>query len=396
MKLKSWIVLGIIFLGSCSVWANYIFSRRIFLNDFNGGVHAYLSGDFSLAESSLRKALVRRPRDAKVKQLLIKVLIERSFSQYHQKDFSGALDTLARATATAPKDQETLRALEALRAQLGVPQSQRPVNMDQVLDGLYRHLPEKSQPQSIQSLLELYLHRSQMSQEEALKRYSANQESWLVQVQHEKDSFRKILYGGLALFSVAGVTLVAFFLWVLQSYLGRRGVFARLLEDHYQRIVTALPAGSQVMLGPPMSLHSIPEAQHMDIIEAQIVSGQDPDTSVRRLQPLLGKENPWIRARAAKILYQLDAQTALSELGALVEDASADAKVAALWALGEIGSVDALTLLTPLAYSPIREIQQGTIRSLLQLQSRERLPADVRQKLSQLLPEIRSKTGWVF
>jgi len=61
-----------------------------------------------------------------------------------------------------------------------------------------------------------------------------------------------------------------------------------------------------------------------------------------------------------------------------------------------LGTSDALDLLVPLAYSPSRDIQQGAIRSLLQLQSRTDLRTDVRQKLNTLMAEIRSRTGWVF
>ena len=153
----------------------------------------------------------------------------------------------------------------------------------------------------------------------------------------------------------------------LHAYFGRRGVFARLLEDHYRRVVAALPSGSQVMLGPPISLHQVPESHQMDVIEAEIISGQSPEESARRLQSLLEGEDPWVRARAAKILYRLDPQLSLQELKRLVTDASNGNQVPGMWALAELGTSEALDLLVPLAYSPSRDIQQGAIRSLLQL-----------------------------
>jgi hypothetical protein len=396
MKIKYWILAGALFAASVSVWAGYMASRRAFLRDFNDGVHAYLAGDFSAAETSLRHALDRRPRNDEVKQLLLKAVIERSFAQYHQKDFKGALETLARAPLAASQDPGTAQALATLRLQLATPQDQRPVNMEQVLDGMYRHLPEKNQPESLQSLMELYFHRTQVSQEVILKKFSDNQEAWLARLEHEKEEFRKILYGGLLLFGIAGFGLLVLFIGVLRTYLGRKGIFAQLLEQHYQRLVAALPAGSHVMLGPPMSLHHIPEAQQMDIIEAEIVSGQNTEDSVRRLQPLLEVENPWVRARAAKILYPLNPTLSLEELKRLVADAASGAQVSGMWALAELGTAEAIDVLAPLAYSPAREIQQGTIRSLLQLQSRSHLSPDVRKKLDQLMTEIRSRTGWVF
>jgi|GEM_PF-2417925 len=396
MKVKHWILVGLVFAGSCGVWVRYVLSRRAYLQDFNTGVHAYLGGNFIEAEAYLRRALDRRPQNDQTKQLLVKVLIEQSFAQYHHKDFSGALSTLTRASQITPVDKETSQALQALRGQLAIAPEKQPVNMEQVLAGLYHRLPEKSQPESLQSLLERYLERSQNNQEVVLKRFWDNQETWLTQLQHEKEGFKNLLYGGLIIFGILGGGLLAFLIYVLNAYFGRRGVFARLLEDHYQRLVTALPAGSHVMLGPPMSLHNAPEAHRMDVIEAEIVSGHDNDEALRRLQPMLEEENPWVRARAAKILYRVNPSLALTELKRLVSDASSAAQVPGIWALSEIASADAVDLLAPLAYSSIREIQQGTIRSLLQLHIKPELSAEVRAKIEKLLPEIRSKTGWVF
>lgn len=396
MKLKTWALIGTLFVISFGLWAGYVLSRRAFLRDFNAGVHSYLSGQFEEAEQHLRGALKRRPHSHEVTQLLSKVLIERSFAEYHQKNYAAALETLDRASQTIPADDAAQNTFTALREQLSVPADKRPVNIEQVLDGLYKHLPAQTQPNSLQAVMEQWLERSQMSQEALLKHFWDNQEHWLVQLEREQEQFRRVLYGGLILFGVGGILLVVSLVGVLHAYFGRRGVFARLLEDHYRRVVAALPAGSHVLLGPPVSLHAVPESQQMDIIEAEIISGHNEEESAKRLQSLLEGENPWVRARAAKILYRLDPRLSLQELKRLVTDASDGAQVPGMWALSELGTSEALDLLVPLAYSPSREIQQGAIRSLLQLQSKASLPSDVQEKLNKLLPEIRSRTGWVF
>lgn len=396
MKKKTLIIAAMAFLLSGSLWSAYMISRRAFLQDFNAGVHAYLSGNFSVAEESLKRALDRRPKNDQAKQLLAKVFIERSFAQYHQKDFSGAIATLDRAEHTVSMDDETRSTLSALRRQLSIPADKRPVNMEKVLEGLYRRLPEKTQPNNLQTLLDQYLARSEKSQEALLKRFWEEQERWLVQLQHEKEQFRRILYGGLALFGAGAIALMVLLAGMLHAYFGRRGVFARLLEEHYRRVVSALPAGSHVLLGPPVSLNHVPESEQMDIIEAEIGSGRDAAASTRQLQSLLEGENPWVRARAAKILYRLDPAMSLAELRRLVTDASHGTQVPGMWALAELGTCEALDLLVPLAYSPSREIQQGAIRSLLQLHAKDDTPPPVREKLNSILSEVRSRTGWVF
>jgi len=396
MKLKSWIITGTLFLASLSLWTGYVLSRRAFLRDFNTGVHAYLSGNFLEAEQNLTQALHRRPHNKEVKQLLIKALIEQSFSQYHMKDFTGALQTLSRAVRITPSDDPAQQALSTLKEQLAASSEKSPVSIEQVLNNLYHHLPEHEQPENLQSLMQQWLQRSEMNQETMLKRFWDNQESWLVRLDRQKEEFREILYGGLLLFGLGGMAMLVLLLGVLHTYFGRRGVFSRLLEEHYQRLVAVLPAGTQVLLGPPVSLHSAPESRQLDVIEAEIVAGNSAEESHRRLEMLLEGENPWVRARAAKILYHLNPKLAIEELKRLVEEAMRDSQVSGMWALAELATSDALDLLSPLAYSNVREIQQGAIRSLLQLQSKDRLPANVRAKLSQILSEIRSRTGMIF
>ena len=111
---------------------------------------------------------------------------------------------------------------------------------------------------------------------------------------------------------------------------------------------------------------------------------------------MLEGENLWVRARAAKILYRVNPKLALEELKSLANDVSKEAQVSSMWALAELATPEAIDLLAPLAYSPAREIQQGAVRSLLQIQSRDSLPAEVRTKLSARLTEVRSRTGLIF
>lgn len=396
MKLKSWGISGTLFIVAVSLWSYYLVSRRAFLRDYNAGVHAYLAGQFVEAEGSLTKALKRWPKDREVRQLLTKTLVEQSFSQFHAKDYIGALATLERAVQQTPADDPSQQSLKALREQLTTSAEKRPMKMEQVLSSVYRQLPAHQAPNDLQAMMQQYFQKSQMSQEAMLKRFLENQETWLSQLERRKDQFREILYGGLFLFGIGGVILVILLVGVLHTYFGRRGVFARLLEDHYQRVVAALPSGSHVLLGPPVSLHQVPEAEQLDVIEAEIVSGNDPHMSRRRLEELLEGENPWLKARAAKILFKLNPALALEELKKLVASTTKDFQVAGMWGLAEIATADALVLLAPLAYSADRDIQQGAVRSLLQLQGKNTLSPDSRAKLETLLAEIRSRTGWIF
>jgi len=52
-----------------------------------------------------------------------------------------------------------------------------------------------------------------------------------------------------------------------------------------------------------------------------------------------------------------------------------------------VATAESIDLMAPLAHSPSHEIQQGAIRSLLQLKSRENLPPDVRETVGSTLEE---------
>jgi hypothetical protein len=396
MTFKVRILMGVVFLVIGGVWGTYVLSTRAFLRDYNAGVHAYLAGQWENAEGSLRKALLRRPHKRDVKKLFAKTLIERSFAEYKQKKFQSALATIQRASDALPSDDEAQATFRALRRQLDVPTHQRPPEIGKVLEDVFRQLPTGSQPAPMETLLKKWVERSEQSQEDHLRRFWESQEQWLTQLHKEKDQFHKVLYGGLLLFGLLGGALFAIFWKLLHAYFGQRGVFARLLEEHYRRVVAALPSGSHVLLGPPVSLHRVKHSEQMDSIEAELIAGRTDEDATRRLQAFLEEENPWVRARAAKILYRVDAKVALEELKRLVTDASNGNQVPGMWALAELGTSEALELLAPLAYSPSTEIQQGAIRSLLQLQSKDSTPIDVRTKIGLLLTEIRSRTGWVF
>src|SRR5882724_1481555 len=114
MRVKSWALASTVFIMFGGFWASYIISSRAFLRDFNTGVHAYLSGQFEDAEDNLKKALGRRPHNEEAKQLLSKVLIERSFLQYHKKNFTAAVETLDRASQSLPANDEAQGTLVAL------------------------------------------------------------------------------------------------------------------------------------------------------------------------------------------------------------------------------------------------------------------------------------------
>jgi hypothetical protein len=394
MKWKFWIVASVLFAGSSISWGAYVISNRAFLRDFNDGVQAYITGRFEEAEAASQRALRRRPRSLQAKELLVKVLVERGYADYHSKNYPAAVEALNEAAKIGfPTEagQEGVRRLQRLLAA----DNERPQPVEKVLQEAFRGLPDTHQPASVQYVLEQWMRRSQMNQESLFARYHENQERWLDEASRERSRFQRTLYAGLAFFGLGGTVLLMLGGVLLHAYFGRRGVFAQLLENHYQRVAAVLPPSSAVLLGPPMHWLADSKARQIDAIETEIVADSSEEAR-KHLQPFLDAEDPWMQARAAKILHRWDRESSLALLKRLVGDVSSSRRVPGMWALAELATVEALDLLAPLALSAERTIQEGAIRCLLQLQAREELPVDARRSLQKHLTEIRSRTGWIF
>ncbi|MFA5976133.1 MAG: HEAT repeat domain-containing protein [Elusimicrobiota bacterium] len=396
MRIKALVSGLIVFIVSSGFWGGYVLSRRAFVRDLNGGVKAFLDGNYAGAAECLEKALARRPGNHQARELLVKALVEESFLRYHHKDFDGAVQPLTRALAlTSPSDQAH-QALSALKSQLAPSPDAVPVPMKDFLRDLYRKLPSEGQPLSVQAAMQEWLEQSRNNQEQLIRRLWQAQERWLENLEHEKDQFRRLLYGGLALFAVGGMGLAIVFVGVLQAYFGRRGVVARLLQEHHQRLISSLPMGSQVFLGPPTDLQVVPGMKQIDAIEAELVKNEDTHRAQEMLRNFLKEEDPWVRARAAKALYQFDPKASLEELRKLVNDSRGGTQVPGLWALSELASSEAMDVLVSLVDNPSRDIQQAAVRCLVQLQERIDLPLPIREQLRDRLAIIRSKTGWII
>ncbi len=372
----------------------YLTSRRAFLNDLNNGVRAYLTGHFQEAQRSLAQAHERRPNHAEVRSLLVKVLTEQMIAAYRRGDSAAGEEALARAlTFTHPKE-DAYEALLALDRKLARAEK-RPQSIEEVLHALSRQARDNGS-QGVSRYLDQWSAEFRQTQDQQMKRFWQRQEDWLTHLEHARRSFQWAL--GVSLLLVAAC--FGFFTWVwsrvLNAYFGRRGLVIQLLEDHYHRMVAALPAGSVPLMGPPPSHRVSSESKKIDAIEAELVERPNPEEAGRLLKSFLEGEDPWVCARAAKVLYAFDASLALSELKRLITQKTLARQWPGIWALTELGSTEALDLLKPLLESPNREVQQAVVRSLVQLQGRESLSPQARAAVAQMLEHVREGTDWII
>jgi HEAT repeat protein len=153
---------------------------------------------------------------------------------------------------------------------------------------------------------------------------------------------------------------------------------------------------SMEVLGNPALVSSRMEFRKIEAIEAELVNESDREVAKKLLVSFFDQEDPWVRARAAKVLYRLDSRAAVSELTRLVRATSIDLQIPGIWALGELATPYALELLLPLAWNKNKEVQKAAIRSLVQMEAKEQIPADYKPKVKNLLKELRYKTDWIL
>lgn len=393
-KLTGTFILLVVVTGSV-VAAMYLQTRREFLHDFNAGVRAYLAGHADEAQRYLRGALERRPENAEVRHLLRKTYMDQAWQAARSGNAPAAKQALAQATVLA-RDREEREALQVLAKNLENAFAEKPKSIPEILQQAVRETQRGAMSAELRETLEEWASTFKQSQGEMIKRFWETQDDWLSRLESERRSFQKALVACLCFFAFGGALLVGVLIHVLNVYLGRRGVMVRLLEDHYHRVVAALPAGSVALLGPPPSQAASKGSQRLDIIEAELVETQDPELARQKLQEFLEGEDPWVRARAAKALYAYEPQLAIEELKKLTRGHAIERLWPGVWALSELATVESLTLLKPLLESPLREVRQAAIRSLVQMQSRTNLSAESERMVHELLEHARAVTGWII
>jgi HEAT repeat protein len=201
--------------------------------------------------------------------------------------------------------------------------------------------------------------------------------------------------GSLAGAGVIGVFALSTVL--VRSLNNRAGTQIRMLARQYRAMMDS--AGRDVpmdLVAQPHLISSRMEFRKIEAIEAELVNSADQDVAHKLLADICKMEDPWVRARAAKVLYQLDAKKALAELKSLIDNPEPYIELPAIWALGELSTPSALHLLTSLVWSKNSEVQQAVIRSLIQIDLKNRLPTEEQIRVKKLLQELRFKTEWIL
>lgn len=367
-------------LAAAAIIVALLVSRKAYLDDFNAGVHHYLAADLSAAKERLNRALERRPGSSEVRELLVKVIVEESLRKFKAGAHGDALRSIHEAKALEPGDQ-SLMILNSLASRMSSPAGKAPQSVSALLKGLAG--PPRAAKTGLEAQLLDVLRRFEDERGELVASWNRQQEILAASLRAERRELRGIVLfasaalGGLLLF-VAGILVAAY-----RRVFGRNGVMAQLLELR-----------SRLELPAPADMTN--EFRKIDAIEAELVNDKKPGAAERLLQPYLEEEDPWVKARAAKAVHRFNANAALGELSSMIEHASQNARLAAIWALCELGTLESIGALSPALKSSDKPTQQAAIRGLMQAKSKSNADSGALKKIDALLAQLRADNDLVI
>lgn len=199
------------------------------------------------------------------------------------------------------------------------------------------------------------------------------------------------------LIGLAAGALIGGLVWLSRRQGLASGRKTRLLANQYQIMMASggKEMSADALDSPALAL-SRREFRQIEAIEAELVHEADSEVAIRLLKSFLKGGDPWVAARAAWALYRLDAESALSHLKTLLNDRSPYIQLPAIWALGQLGTPVAVNLLIENVGRGHPDTQRAALRSLVQIDSKKKLPPETSNKIQKVFAEARAKSGWVL
>jgi HEAT repeat protein len=202
---------------------------------------------------------------------------------------------------------------------------------------------------------------------------------------------------GVAMIGILAGGVVFFLYWNKNKDKVDTSTKVRLLSQQYRAMTdSAAREIPMELLGRPEFISSRMEFRKIEAIEAELTGDADRGIAQKLLVDFFQVDDPWVKARAAKALYPLDAKTAVVELRAMAKSSSPFVQLPGIWALGELSSDRALEILMSMVWHKNPEVQKAVIRSLVLKETKHQIPPEYVRKVKDLLNEVRYKTDWIL
>ncbi|MEW6558096.1 MAG: tetratricopeptide repeat protein [Elusimicrobiota bacterium] len=334
----------------------------------------YSAGDVESAIISLEDALAFDPSSQQAKTLMIKILTEQGKKYYTQKNYPKALQYLKRASDLAPEIPE-LKTLynEVQSAQQAaeikpiepIPQKEikKIITSAPATSPRLPTLPTTpAQPQITKQELEKMV--------ALLDTFKTAQAQWqqsteLLNKKIVKFEQARIMYLLVMIIAIS-IGLMGMGLYVVSRVKGTKR--ERLLLEHKNHLLNIIEqkgsggrGGGGVSFAKDItksvsdeemsvkemlvSPNAFIRARGVELLEEELKQQEDPVVSAKILLPYLRDPNNRVKANAAKAMYNINPDVAISTLADMLDSSNRWMQSSASWVLGEIGDTKSTEIL---------------------------------------------------
>ncbi len=417
---------------------------------FNAGTEQYLNSDFIGAVENLEKALKLTPQNNKIKQFLVKVLLEGGEHYHLRRNYRQALVFLEKAKKLAPENKEvdelyqiTQRLVEkpaplTQEVKEEHPPSPPPLTTKPVPKP--KPVPSPPSPLEVPKIIVQEKVVSPFKVSSTLRSRTEGNSQGEPPLTQIKLSAEKTL---IAILVVSLSVLIFVFLSVNYLIFKKLKIAISSLDNSLKQKVNQLTEEiktvnqaqikfCQGLLNPYLEGEKNRETKldlrlgklKMDILdELKKVMPKKKTKSLeqtlllqqqeRILSELRGEKLPVSvdiflgepeslqearqqMIRAAISLYQFNPELALKTLKEMVASSNPAIRINTILALSEISSSEAVKILLDLITETDDSVKKVLLSVLLQLKEKSSLAEDIRQKISSTLKEEKLKKEWIF
>lgn len=333
---------------------------------FHRGLESYLKGDYDKTIANVEEALQFDARNTKMRAFLIKVLVERSFQLFSNKQYKDALPYLEKARWFDPDNKNVNRMYDIADKRVNPPAPQPS------LPEPVPHVPSQIEAEREKTMNAL-LAAVQQQQEKLIDAYTYPQDI-LRQVITSSDKDREYLLKTIErtfreqrkissrtfIFAIGGF-IVAIALSVMLIFFGLAKISARreqILIEQQSKILNmvqqqsiALAQGStQLRLAhkpypedtiTPREMLNDPNprvrSKGLEVIEAELVEEEeDSEVAERLLSPFIKEKDNRVKATAFRILHRYNPEKAMKGINDMIKSEDKWMRISGAWVLGEI------------------------------------------------------------
>ncbi|MFH1075000.1 MAG: HEAT repeat domain-containing protein [Candidatus Firestonebacteria bacterium] len=382
---------------------------------FEAGLQKYIKGDAGASIKVLEDAVKSDKDNARYKNFLIKVLVEKGSEFYLQKKTREAYPYFEKAKQYDPENKEAGDMYSVLRKEL-FPEGSASDNAfpETNIEKFSKMLAEFQKTQ--QQLIDKSFGDKEQTLKGVLSKSSEEHQQFLNYQTKREDDIKNIIkenkaaviknFNSAIIIFIFGIIVVAVVLvyFLFKRSAKRETSFLQHQEKILQDMVQNAEVNTNRMLGSssPFELiegsHPKNRVKGVKIIETELVEETDFEVAQRLLIPFLEDKDFEVRANAAKTLYKYNHEKALYILKGMGKSKNRFERLNSVFALGEIGDMESSKILLSLIEDRDYHIKRNVLKFLQKIirTKKEIFEAELFEKISKKLTEIKIKEGWII